>query len=86
MLEDPPSLRQLDQSAVFLLCCPGCEESLHAAVLIDGGNHSVAGVGEAQRFIDRLLKDDLEVEALVDASVGVAQLGQAFPQRIRLEI
>lgn len=48
--------------------------------LVNGGDASAAGPGEATGAVDDTLEHHVQVEALVDAQAGLAQPGHPFPQ------
>ena len=69
----PHALRLLRRHA-------GSEERVHRPRVIEEGDDAVAGAAERARAVQHLLEDGVELEALVDAEVGLGEAREALAE------
>ena len=82
--EELPPPRQLDEPPVVFGGHAGGDEGHQLPGLVERGKAADPRAGQGARSIHDLSQDGIEVEVLGDAETGLAQPGEAVPQRLVL--
>ena len=80
VFEECQCIGQVPQGLRFLGIQAGGEKVIDLARIVEEGECAEAGAGEGAGGVEHALQDVVEVEALVDAQVGLAQLGQPLSE------
>ena len=82
LLEEQHPVGEFGELPALLGSQPGIEEVLYPPGIVEEGDDPVAGAGQRSGAVQDSLQHRLEVQALVDAQAGLAEAGQALPQRL----
>ena len=82
VLEEPQALGQVPVPRAFFRGDAGGHEGLYAPGGVEGRQRAIAGPGQLTGAVYDPLQDGVEVEAPADAKAGLAQPGEAVPQRL----
>ena len=82
VLEEPQALGQVPEPRAFFGGDAGGDEGLYAPGVVEGHQRAIAGPGQRTGAVYDPLQDGGEVEAPADAKAGLAQPGEALPQRL----
>ena len=82
VLEEPQALGQVPERLAFFGGDAGGDEGLYAPGVVKGHQRAIAGPGQRTGAVYDPLQNGVEVEAPADAKAGLAQPGEAVPQRL----
>ena len=82
--EELRSPRQVDEPLMLLGGQSGGDEVLELPFVVEDGDAAHPRAGQGAGSIHDLSQDGIEVEVFVDAQTGLAQPGEALPQRLYL--
>ena len=82
VLEEPQSLGQVPKPRALFGGDAGGDEGLYAPGVVEGHQRAIAGPGQRTGAVYDPLQNGVEVEAPADAKAGLAEPGEALPQRL----